>query len=190
MSFAVQHAVGPRLASSVVQGRKLGKKRGAAARDTTRVVASSASSDAPVTVAMTPSTSSRRSTLLFAGLSAASSLFIAAGPAKAERSGKTVCDPTENGADCRANEISKDSAELGDYESKSARKVGLAKTQTNPNLTNYQKETITLVDEVDAVLALDLYDLTREKRIAALKKDGNTWCSKYAPGGSAKTASG
>ena len=47
-----------------------------------------------------------------------------------------------------------------------------------------------MVEEVEAVLALDIYDMTREKRISGLKKDGNTWSSKYAPGGSAKTASG
>ena len=47
------------------------------------------------------------------------------------------------------------------------REVELAKTSTNPDLTNYQKETLELVEEVEAVLALDIYDLTREKRISA-----------------------
>jgi hypothetical protein len=40
------------------------------------------------------------------------------------------------------------------------------------------------------VLGLDIYDMTREKRISQLKKDSNVWAGKYAPGGSAKTASG
>lgn len=123
---------------------------------------------------------------MFAGLAAA---VLGAGPARAGRF-NVPCDPTAGGAECRENEIGKDAAELGDYESKSARKVELAKTQTNPDLTNYQKETLELVVEVEAVLALDIYDLTRESRINQLKKSGNTWCSKYAPGGSAKTASG
>ena len=194
MSFtlAAQHTVGFRLAIPVQRAVKRGD------RATSSVVArasssssSSSSSDTDI-VAMPPTTatSSRRSAVLFAGLSAASSsLFAAADPAKAER-GTVVCDPTAEGAECRARELGKDDNELGDYEAKSAKKVELAKTQTNPDLTNYQKETLALADEVQEVLALDIYDLTREKRIAALKKDGNTWCSKYAPGGSAKTASG
>ena len=75
-------------------------------------------------------------------------------------------------------------------EEKSKKKFEAAKASTNPDLTNYQKDTLVLVEEVEAVLALDIYDMTREKRIGLLKKDGNTWSSKYAPGGSAKTASG
>ena len=44
--------------------------------------------------------------------------------------------------------------------------------------------------EMEEVLGLDIYDMTREKRISQLKKDSNVWAGKYAPGGSAKTASG
>ena len=104
--------------------------------------------------------------------------------------GQQVCDPTEAGAECRAALISGDQGELGDYEKKSAKKFEAAKASTNPDLTNYQKDTLALVGEMEEVLALDIYDLTREKRISQLKKDGNVWAGKYAPGGSAKTASG
>ena len=90
----------------------------------------------------------------------------------------------------RAALISGDQGELGDYEKKSAKKFEAAKASTNPDLTNYQKDTLALVGEMEEVLALDIYDLTREKRISQLKKDGNVWAGKYAPGGSAKTASG
>ena len=66
----------------------------------------------------------------------------------------------------------------------------MAAKAATPDFTNYQKDTLKLVDEMYEVLALDIYDMQREKRISVLKKDGNTWSSRYAPGGSAKTASG
>ena len=93
-----------------------------------------------------------------------------------------VCDPTEAGAECRAKRLIGDEAELGGYEAKSPRRpVCRRRGEHEPDLTNYQKDTLALVEEVEAVLALDIYDLTREKRISGLKKDGNTWSSKYAP---------
>ena len=106
--------------------------------------------------------------------------------------GQQVCDPTEDGAECRQRLLVGDesSGSLSGYDEKSKKTFAAAKASTNPDLTNYQKDTLTLVEEVEAVLALDIYDMTREKRISGLKKDGNTWSSKYAPGGSAKTASG
>jgi hypothetical protein len=193
-TLAMQHAMCARLATSVRQSSQ--NKGRAAARATigqsARVVSASASSSDTSVVVMP---SSGRRSALFAGLSAAAAFASSAGPARAERGDgiflrKTVCDPTEDGAECRAAELGKDTAELGDYESKSARTVTMANSQTNPDYSNYQVQTLELVSDVEAVLALDLYDLTREKRISALKKEGNTWCSKYAPGGSAKTASG
>ena len=116
-------------------------------------------------------TSQRRAVLL-AGLASTTALFFDAQRANAARP-TPVCDPTLDG-----------------YEAKSARKIELAKTSTNPDLTNYQKETLALVGEMEEVLGLDIYDMTREKRISQLKKDSNVWAGKYAPGGSAKTASG
>mmetsp|Transcript_21403 Transcript_21403/g.53145 ORF Transcript_21403/g.53145 Transcript_21403/m.53145 type:complete len:237 (-) Transcript_21403:386-1096(-) len=135
--------------------------------------------------------SSRRSAVLFAARFVASAAFLQAPqPARADRYTRTVCDPHEGGAECRANELMRDGAELGDYEAKSVRKVELAKTGSVPDLTNYQKETLALVTEIEAVLALDVYDMTREGRIKKLKLDGNNWSGRYAPGGAAKTASG
>ena len=43
---------------------------------------------------------------------------------------------------------------------------------------------------MDAFLALDVYDPKRTAAVEALKKEGNTWTSQYAPGGSSKRASG
>tara|TARA_B110000977_G_scaffold17846_1_gene21611 strand:+ start:12728 stop:13405 length:678 start_codon:yes stop_codon:yes gene_type:complete len=104
--------------------------------------------------------------------------------------GQQVCDPTEDGAECRQRLLVGDEADLGGYEQKSQKQFKAAAASTNPDLTNYQKDTLNLVEEMEVVLALDIYDMTREKQITALKKDGNTWSSKYAPGGSTKTASG
>ena len=146
----------------------------------------SATSDDP-RAAAAPTT--RRQAVFSAAALSAAALFGAPRDARAVRY-QQVCDPTEAGAECRAALISGDQGELGDYETKSAKKFEAAKASTNPDLTNYQKDTLTLVDEMEEVLALDVYDLTREKRISQLKKDGNVWAGKYAPGGSAKTASG
>ena len=102
-----------------------------------------------------------------------------------------VCDPTRGRRGVsRRTRSGKDLGGLGDYDQKANKKVELAKAMTNPNMTNYQLDTMKLVDECAEVLALDVYDLTREKRIGQLVKDGNVWSSKYAPGGSSKTASG
>ena len=131
----------------------------------------------------------QRRAVLLAGLASTAALFSDAQRANAMNR-ITVCDPTEGGADCRANLLLGDTSNLDGYEAKSARKVDIAKTSTNPDLTNDQKDTLVLVDEMQEVLGLDIYDMTREKRISQLKKDSNVWAGKYAPGGSAKTASG
>ena len=118
MSFtlAMQHAVGSRLATTTATHRAINKPT---ARSHAPVVVARASSSSDDTSVAMPPSSSRRSAVLFAGLSAA---LAAAGPAKAARY-STVCDPTADGADCRANEMSKDAAGLGDYEAKSSRKA-------------------------------------------------------------------
>ncbi len=101
-----------------------------------------------------------------------------------------MCDPGADGAECRERLIAGDAAELGDYDAKAKKSGFEAAKAATPDFTNYQKDTLKLVDEMYEVLALDIYDMQREKRISVLKKDGNTWSSRYAPGGSAKTASG
>ena len=125
-------------------------------------------------------TSQRRAVLL-AGLASTTALFFDAQRANAARP-TPVCDPTADGAECRANLLQGDESNLDGYEAKSARKIELAKTSTNPDLTNYQKETLALVGEMEEVLGLDIYDMTREKRISQLKKDSNVWAGKYRSG--------
>jgi hypothetical protein len=107
----------------------------------------------------------------------------------ASRQFNEVCDPTADGAECRAAILSKDSVSAESYDaSKSTFKA--AATQTNPNLTTYQTDTLAFVSEVEALLSLDVYDPAREKAIAKFQKKSNDWSGKYAPGGSSKTASG
>ena len=71
-------------------------------------------------------------------------------PALAVR-GQQVCDPTEDGAECRQALLVGDetSGSLGGYEEKSKKKFEAAKASTNPDLTNYQKDTLVLVEEVE-----------------------------------------
>lgn len=50
----------------------------------------------------------------------------------------------------------------------------------------YGRSTVAFAELVDKFAALDLYDPERPKVIAQIKKDGATWASKYARGGSAR----
>jgi hypothetical protein len=183
MSFSVAHLSARFACASPASGTA----RASQSKSTARAVVTAASANVTDGVAMPTS----RRAALGAVFSAAALLAVPAGPALAVR-GQQVCDPGEDGADCRQRLLVGDEAQgsLGGYEEKSKKKFEAAPASKNPDLTNYQKDTLALVEEVTAVLALDVYDLTREKRISTLKKDGNTWSSKYAPGGSAKTASG
>lgn len=109
----------------------------------------------------------------------------------ADRAFREVCDPTADGADCRAKILAADAAGVESYENtKSGGKFKPASASTNPNLTTYQSDTLTFVDEVETLLAMDVYDPTREKAIAVFQKKSNDWSGKYAPGGSSKMASG
>ena len=102
---------------------------------------------------------------------------------------KEVCDPTADGAECRAKILAEDGLKVELYDSP-RNTFKAAATSTNPNLTTYQSDTLAFVEEVEALLAKDVYDPTREKAIAAFQKKSNDWSGKYAPGGSSKMASG
>jgi len=102
---------------------------------------------------------------------------------------KEVCDPTAEGAECRAAILAEDGLGAEKYDAPRAQ-FKAANASTNPNLTTYQSDTLAFVSEVEALLAMDVYDPKREKAVAAFQKTSNVWSSKYAPGGSSKTASG
>ena len=77
---------------------------------------------------------SQRRAVLLAGLASTTALFFNAQRANATRP-TPVCDPTADGAECRANLLQGDESNLDGYEAKSARKIELAKTSTNPDLS-------------------------------------------------------
>ena len=122
------------------------------------------------------------STRLLAGLASSPSLFFDAQRANAARVRPPCATPPPT-APIAGRTSSKATSPTSTATRPTARKIELAKTSTNPDLTNYQKETLALVGEMEEVLGLDIYDMTREKRISQLKKDSNVWAGKYAPAG-------
>lgn len=134
-----------------------------------------------------PSTS-RRFVALSLALAAAST---ASAPGANAQKFKEVCDPTEDGAECRANILAQDGIDVGAYEVGGSRSFKAANpTGAKTSLTTYQSDTLEFVGEVEALLAMDVYDGSREKAVAAFQKKSNNWSGKYAPGGSSKMASG
>lgn len=163
-----------------------------ASMPTTRAVRESA--DAPAETTTTSSTTSRRGALMMTATATLGAMMSRTPSARAamdsSRSFNEVCDPTENGAECRAAILSKDAVDADSAYDKSKSTFKAAATQTNPNLSTYQVDTLAFVSEVEELLAMDVYDPKREKAIAAFQKKSNDWSGKYAPGGSSKTASG
>ena len=162
-----------------------------ASMPTTRAVRESADAPAETT---TSSTTSRRGALMMTATATLGAMMSRTPSARAamdsSRSFNEVCDPTENGAECRAAILSKDAVDADSAYDKSKSTFKAAATQTNPNLSTYQVDTLAFVSEVEELLAMDVYDPKREKAIAAFQKKSNDWSGKYAPGGSSKTASG
>lgn len=140
-------------------------------------------------------TTSRRGALMMTATATLGMMMMSRTPSAraamdSSRSFNEVCDPTENGAECRAAILSKDAVDADSAYDKSKSTFKAAATQTNPNLSTYQVDTLAFVSEVEELLAMDVYDPKREKAIAAFQKKSNDWSGKYAPGGSSKTASG
>ena len=95
--------------------------------------------------------------------------MLVSAPARAQamdpnRKYKEVCDPTEDGADCRARILAEDGLGADSYNAP-RREFKAANASTNPNLTTYQSDTLAFVSEVERLLAMDVYDPTREKAI-------------------------
>lgn len=164
-----------------------------AASSTSTSSALSGTSDADRDIAAAASTSAhggRRGALVALGaLALAMTTDAPRAEASSDRPFKEVCDPTADGADCRARILAQDAVSADTYDSKK-NTFKAANASTNPNLTTYQSDTLTFLEEVEALLAKDVYDPTREKAIAVFQKKSNDWSGKYAPGGSSKMASG
>ncbi|OUS43179.1 photosystem II Pbs27 [Ostreococcus tauri] len=128
-----------------------------------------------------PSTS-RRFVALSLALAAAST---ASAPGANAQKFKEVCDPTEDGAECRANILAQDGIDVGAYEVGGSRSFKAANpTGAKTSFTTYQSDTLEFVGEVEALLAMDVYDGSREKAVAAFQKKSNNWS------GNSKMASG
>lgn len=158
-----------------------------------RAVRESDDTPAETTTTTTTTSTSRRGALMMTatlGMMMMSRTPSARAAMDSSRSFNEVCDPTENGAECRAAILSKDAVDADSAYDKSKSTFKAAATQTNPNLSTYQVDTLAFVTEVEELLAMDVYDPKREKAIAAFQKKSNDWSGKYAPGGSSKTASG
>ena len=157
------------------------------------VVGAHGTSDADRDIAAAASTSAhggRRGALVALGaLALAMTTDAPRAEASSDRPFKEVCDPTADGADCRARILAQDAVSADTYDSKKST-FKAANASTNPNLTTYQSDTLAFLEEVEALLAKDVYDPTREKAIAVFQKKSNDWSGKYAPGGSSKMASG
>lgn len=104
------------------------------------------------------------------------------------------CAIGEDGDECRRQALLKDRAKAGsDGDAYAAMtrqgQMGEALTKGVPISVlddEYGRSTVAFAALVEQFAGLDLYDPERPKVIALIKKDGATWASKYARGGSAR----
>lgn len=102
------------------------------------------------------------------------------------------CAIGDDGDECRKAALFKDRANTqGSMYGTMSRQgqLGDAITQGVPVSVlddEYGRSTLALATLIDKFASLDLYDPERAKVIAQIKKDGSTWVSKYARGGSAR----
>jgi hypothetical protein len=109
-----------------------------------------------------------------------------------------LCPVGDEGTQCRMTALAEDRNKFlneDEYNSKSdlKKQMKVSATQTgsrNQDLSAYQLDTIALADEMDSVLAMDVYSSLRQGAIKKLQGNANSWSGKYAPGGSSKQASG
>jgi len=103
---------------------------------------------------------------------------------------KVVCDPTEDGADCRRDTLAKDN--LGqnlDYDKITVRGVDRTSSTASRNPAGFEPATKDLIVKMRLYNDLTPFDKQRPVLAAELQKEGNAWVSKYAPGGSCKNES-
>mmetsp|Transcript_27011 Transcript_27011/g.37297 ORF Transcript_27011/g.37297 Transcript_27011/m.37297 type:complete len:225 (-) Transcript_27011:137-811(-) len=116
-----------------------------------------------------------------------------AGPIGLAGESVKVCDPGEEGADCRKEELGRDFSKGVDYDAAAANnsksKQSLSAT-AKPQDKLYVEMSEKLIEKVETYTALGVYDKQRPVLVAELQKEGNYWVSLYAPGGSSKKESG
>lgn len=132
--------------------------------------------------------STRRAMLASVG-GIAVSLYAA--PSKAVKEYITVCDPSEDGADCRRDQLAKDNQGLGlDYSKVSAPKETKISSTAVRSSDGFDKATRDLIVKVRAYNELTPFDKERPRLADELKTESNAWVAKYSPGGSCSYESG
>jgi len=108
-----------------------------------------------------------------------------------ESSAVGSCPLGDTGIECRKAQLAKDG--LGSYSSaaNNAAKIGGAAGGVPVASLDgpYATETYALGNSILTYATLDLYDPARVDLVKTLKREGQDWVSKYARGGSARTAS-
>jgi hypothetical protein len=114
-----------------------------------------------------------------------------AAPSKAVKEYITVCDPSEDGADCRRDQLAKDNQGLGlDYSKVSAPKETKISSTAVRSSDGFDKATRELIVKVRAYNELTPFDKERPRLADELKTESNAWVAKYSPGGSCSYESG
>eukprot|EP00241_Pyramimonas_parkeae_P011858 CAMPEP_0114232374 /NCGR_PEP_ID=MMETSP0058-20121206/4570_1 /TAXON_ID=36894 /ORGANISM="Pyramimonas parkeae, CCMP726" /LENGTH=193 /DNA_ID=CAMNT_0001343839 /DNA_START=210 /DNA_END=791 /DNA_ORIENTATION=- len=103
-----------------------------------------------------------------------------------------VCDPGEEGLECRREELAKDAGKRGnaDYDQYSSRDKGRTSVAKSSSNEGYEEATRELIEVVESYMVLTPFDKKRPALVAQIQKEGNAWVGKYAPGGSSKKESG
>jgi len=136
-------------------------------------------------VAAEDGAASRRAALSFLALSATSA-FTTRTVAQPIVNG--VCPLGEEGKDCRLEQLAKDDDGKGiDYSSAAGKQP--AKPVAKGDDPKYAESTLELVAVVREYMGLATFDKRRPELSELIKKEGNTWSSKYAPGGSSRKES-
>ena len=127
-------------------------------------------------------------------LAAAVSIFTAL-PSQAMWDGESAalgsCPLGDAGDACRTRVLSRD--QLGSYSDASNNAAKLGNLQTGIPVaqldSQYAKDTAILGQNILSFVGGDVYDASRPALVKTIKTQGQSWVSKYARGGSARTAS-
>ncbi|KAK3254151.1 hypothetical protein CYMTET_36627 [Cymbomonas tetramitiformis] len=131
------------------------------------------------------STAGRRAALSFVGLSAAAAF---ASRTEAQPLLNGVCPLGEEGQSCRLEQLAKDDDGKGISYAGAADKQP-AKPVAKAQDPKYEEQTLAVTALVREYMGLATFDKRRPELSELVKKEGNTWVSKYAPGGSSRKES-
>lgn len=130
-------------------------------------------------------TTGRRTALSFVGLSSAAALT---SRTEAQPLVNGVCPLGEEGQQCRLEQLAKDDDGKGISYAGAADKQP-AKPAPKAQDPKYEEQTLAVTALVREYMGLATFDKRRPELAELVKKEGNTWVSKYAPGGSSRKES-